>query len=423
VDHHADKAEDGVAEIEIIGDKRSGWSAKISGQLGASIQQTVSLPSVPDRAAQKANAAARQSSTNRAVLALLQTVLSPMPDLAGRPLTPGAQWSSTAGPGLSGDIKMSFPCEYAGLSGVTGEINYREQAGSYEEYHQICISEAASLPLFYTYDFASKDLRKTVLALLTGYSTGSTRSERSSGAERTGPDGLDGLYVGTNPENGYEPVVMFFRPNGEVFLHPKGPASNAPEWGSIGRYEISPTAIRFTLTMHGKTQPGIIEFPFRRLGGGNIQLRNQLFERLRDPSGTRLNGSFEYLPASPLAPGLQGLPLGMRVSFTSDGRFSFLKGSISIKDEGFKTRPAQTPSPQPVFIDQRTGIVLGPGKTASGAFKEESGTYEINGYYITLRYSEGRSERFVFADRGRRPDGSHDFFLGSRWFTSQTSSR
>jgi hypothetical protein len=127
-------------------------------------------------------------------------------------------------------------------------------------------------------------------------------------------------------------------------------------------------------------------------GSDDFYLSGHRFELQPDPTGTRLTGT---LTAT-----------GM--TFTREGRFSVPRSEsvrVGVGPNILGNSPLYDLKPQVDWTPVVQPIV-------------DFGSYEIQGHYVILTYTGGRTEKLLLIDKGRRSDGKRDILLNSLPFTS-----
>src|SRR5262249_30831866 len=216
-----------------------------------------------------------------------------------------------------------------------------------------------------------------VLLIFSVVDTLQASDKMSSPSKATEPLTLQGLYLGVNPANLFEPIQMLFFASGEVMTQPRaiGPAQ-IPLWGVVGKYEFVGKRLRI-VTNAGQT----IEDTFKLSNDGTtLQISRVKLYRRPDYTGLRISGTFGYMSSTF---GVYGGLLA-HITFTTDGRFqaSYAGHHLGVALEDLLAGV--------VGLHAVRGI-------SNSVLAKAQGWYEISDHCITLRYDNGETESVVFS--------------------------
>jgi len=221
---------------------------------------------------------------------------------------------------------------------------------------------------------------------LSNSNSNSNESSRSNVATNISSNSISGLFVGTISRQQFNPNTKFydyvvrqqyylFGPGGKVYFGlPNSNIRNIDQAcqqdpANCGEYLLSGSQLQ--LFRQGQ-QPQ--SFNLTKTNNG-FKLGNTRFYPVNSFDGLRLSGTYSFRSFTNLSGGAGGVSGGVSgertIAFSSDGRF------VANNFVGFAA----------------SGGVVG---AASSTTSSGQGQYQINGNTITLSYSNGKEEQFIF---------------------------
>ena len=221
---------------------------------------------------------------------------------------------------------------------------------------------------------------------LSNSNSNSDESSRSNVATNISSNSISGLFVGTISRQQFNPSTKFydyiirqqyylFGPGGKVYFGlPNGNIRDIDQAcqqdpANCGEYQLSGSQLQ--LFRQGQ-QPQ--SFNLTKTNNG-FKLGNTRFYPINSFDGLRLSGTYSFRSFSNLSGGAGGVSGGVSgertISFNSNGQF-VANNFVGFSGSG------------------------GVAQAASSTTSSGQGQYQINGNTITLSYSNGREESFIF---------------------------